>query len=255
MLDIFQTFENQCLTMAPTFILPIGICLTGIGLCLWLGGLNWPRIAGAFMGASIAAVTALFLPMLTVNIILAVIAVAAVVGLILDKPAIIFSGGIFAGIISLIIFAPAIRFSAGTPSVAYGDMQTQTSISVPQSASLGYEWVSYYATGIYTAISQNDSIKKAISTGISLAVIFIGIALRRIISAIACSVIGTAVVFSGMITLLLYKGSQPLTIIYEKPPFYTTVAVCMIIFGTVTELLLCPAAIKKTKPSKNGEQK
>jgi hypothetical protein len=256
MLNAFQTFENDCMTMAPGFILPIGICLVGIGLCLWLGGLNWPRITGALLGALIAGVCTLFLPMLELNITLIIIAVAAVIGMIANKPAIIFSGGIATAIISLIVFSPAIEFDRNTPSVSVENSQTSATLNASQSAALGFEWIKYYATNIGTAIGQNEPLKKAISTGLALAVIFVGIALRRLVSAIACSAIGTMVVFFGMITLLLHKGSQPLTNIYQKPEFYTTAAVCMIIFGIAAELLLCRGPKKETKQTnKKGEQK
>ena len=77
-----------------------------------------------------------------------------------------------------------------------------------------------------------------------------------LVSRMTCSAIGTIVVFFGMIVLLLGKGSQPLTNIYNKPEFYATAAVCMIIFGIATELLLCPVVKKETKQkNKNGEQK
>ena len=240
--------------MSPGFILPVGICLVGIGLCLWLGGLNWSRIAGALLGALIAGICTLFFPMLKVNLVLAAIAVAAVAGAILDKPMIIFSGGITTAVIILIAFSPAIEFGGTTPSSPAED--PEATLIASQSAGLGYEWIKYYATNIGTAIIQNEPVKKVIATGAALAVIFVGFVLRRVVSAMTCSAIGTIVVFFGMIVLLLGKGSQPLTIIYNKPEFYAMAAVCMIIFGTVTELLLCPVVKKETKQkNKNGEQK
>ena len=242
--------------MAPEFIFPVGICLVGIGLCLWLGGLNWSRIAGGLLGALIAGICTLFFPMLKLNIVLAVIAISVVIGAILNKAAIIFSGGIATAIVSLIVFSPAIEFDNNTPSMPAGNSQTETTLIASQSAGLGYEWIKYYARNIGDAVSQSEPLKMAISIGAGLAVIFVGIVLRRLVSAIACSAIGTMVVFFGMIALLLYKGSQPLTNIYQKPEFYTTAAVCMITFGIATELLLCPVQKKETKQkNKNGEQK
>jgi hypothetical protein len=182
---------------------------------------------------------------------LIIIAVAGVVGMILDKPAIIFSGGIATAVILLILFAPVNEFDSNTPSSPAED--PEAILSVSQSAFLGFDWIKYYATNIGTSVGQNEPLKKAISTGLALAVIFVGIALRKLVSAVACSVIGTMVVFTGMIILLLHKGSQPLTNIYQKTEFYTTAAVCMIIFGIAAELLLCPASKKETNTK--GEQK
>lgn len=238
--------------MAPGFIVPVGIIFVGLGLCLWLGGLTWHRGAGAFLAALIAAVSVLFLQELTLHIALVAIIFAAAIGMVLDKPAIIFSGGIAAAIVLLTILSPAIEFDSDTPSAGAENLQTQTAMTASQSATLGIEWIKYYATNIHAAIGQSEPIIKAISVGLALAVIFVGIALRRPVSAVACATVGTAVVFFGMVTLLLYKGSQPLTHICQKSGFYTTVAVCMVIFGTAAELLLCPA---KPGLDQKGEQK
>ena len=252
MLDVFQTFEKSCLSMAPEFIVPVGMTLTAIGICMWLGGLAWHRITGALLGAMLSGICVLFLAPVTLEIGLTVIGIAAVIGLIFNKPVIIFSGGILAGVIALIIFAGAIEFKSKVPSSA---ADSETGLDIKQSATLANDWVKYYTQNMYTSLSKVDGLKKLIASGITLAVIFVGIALRKLVGAMSCSAIGTIVIFAGMITLLLYKGSQPLTHIFSRPAFYIAAAVCMIVFGTVVEMLLCPATKNKIKLDKNGEPK
>jgi hypothetical protein len=252
MLDVFQTFEKSCLSMAPEFIVPLGISLTGVGICMWLGGLAWNRITGALLGAMLSGICVLFLAPMTTEIQLTVIGVAAVIGMIFNKPVIIVSGGILAGIIALIIFAGAIEFESSVPTAS---VNSETGLDVKQSATLANGWAKYYTQNIYTSLSRTEGLQKLIASGITLTVILIAIALRKLVAAMSCSAIGTIVVFSGMITLLLYKGSQPLTHIFSRPAFYSASAVCMIVFGTVVEMLLCPAEKNKIKLDQNGEQK
>jgi hypothetical protein len=219
---------------------------------MWLGGLAWNRITGALLGAILGGICVLFLAGITVEIRMAVIGVAAVLAMIFNKPAIIFSGGLLAGIIALIIFAGAIELESSTPTAS---VNSETGLDVKQSATLASGWCKYYTQNIYSSISKADGMQKLIASGIALAVIFMGIVLRKLVAAISCSAIGTVLVFIGMITLLLYKGSQPLTHIFSRPAFYSAAAVCMIVFGTVVEMLLCPAKKNKIKLDKNGEQK
>ena len=64
------------------------------------------------------------------------------------------------------------------------------------------------------------------------------------------------IVFSGMILLLLNKGSMPVSIISRRPSFYVTVFTAMMLFGTTEQLLLCkpqkisPAAKSQTTGNK-----
>jgi hypothetical protein len=70
-------------------------------------------------------------------------------------------------------------------------------------------------------------------------------------SAVCCSVLGTMFVFAGMILLLLHKGSQPLSSIYERPVFYISVCAAMVAFGTIEQLIICKPA--KNESAANGK--
>jgi hypothetical protein len=98
-----------------------------------------------------------------------------------------------------------------------------------------------------------------------LAVIFIigGRSLQQLASALCCSILGTVLIFAGMILLLLNKGSMPVSIISNRLSFYVAVFAAMMVFGTTEQLLLCkksetsPAAKSQTggKKQKSKETK
>jgi hypothetical protein len=77
-----------------------------------------------------------------------------------------------------------------------------------------------------------------------LAIVFIvgGLIFWRLIPALCFSVLGTMLIFAGMILLLLYKGVEPVSYISSQPPVYGGVFAAMTAFGTVEQLVLCRGA-------------
>lgn len=61
----------------------------------------------------------------------------------------------------------------------------------------------------------------------------------RLVSALGCAVLGTLLIFAGMIMLLSYKGIQPVSYIGQRQSFYLGVFSAMVIFGMVAQLLFC----------------
>ena len=243
--------------LAPEFLVPSGILLAGTGICLCLGGLRWHYVAGLLMAAVIAAVvtTLLALPM---PVALTAISIAASIGLILNRPTMIFAGGIILAIIFLVICSSVCGlYSGGEWPILQVD-QDPPAVTIQQSAIFYGDWLKQTLLNTLEAINLNSALIKAIAAAVALVVIFVGIVLQKIVSALSCSVFGTVMVFAGMITLLLYKGSQPLSCIYQRPAFYSGAAVCVILFGVVVEMMLCPGKLvneNKSNKKKDGEQK
>ena len=87
-------------------------------------------------------------------------------------------------------------------------------------------------------------------------ILVIGSGFWRFISALCCAVLGTTLVFAGMVLLLLYKGALPVDAISRKQPFYAAVFIAMIVFGTIEQFLLCCQRTGKTeKEAKKGKEK
>jgi len=83
-----------------------------------------------------------------------------------------------------------------------------------------------------------------------------GYFMPQLIIALTCSAWGTTIISLGMILLLLFKGARPVTQIYAKAGVFGVVALAMIVFGSVVQLLLCSARDKKLAVKKlaRGEQ-
>jgi hypothetical protein len=115
------------------------------------------------------------------------------------------------------------------------------------------------AGGLLGYFSTGKSINQAIGFAAAGVIIFTIIAVlllggstfKRLLSALVLSVVGTAMVFAGMIMLLIYKGSQPVTYIIQKQYFFAAIFAIMAVFGTVEQLLLC----KQSKKSLKTEEK
>lgn len=115
------------------------------------------------------------------------------------------------------------------------------------------------AGAIFGYLFTEKNINHTVAFAIAGAIIFAMLALIlsrssifwRLLSAFIFSVFGTAAIFAGLTLLLIYKGSQPVTLIAQKQYFFASVFVAMAVFGTIEQLVFC----KSTKKHLKNEQK
>jgi hypothetical protein len=81
-----------------------------------------------------------------------------------------------------------------------------------------------------------------------------GFFLWRLTSALCCAAFGTLLVFCGLILLLLYKGSRPVSHIVQKPTFYGGILLAMIAFGTIVQFLFCQREKVKHKAKRQTDK-
>ncbi len=84
--------------------------------------------------------------------------------------------------------------------------------------------------------------------------LIVGFSLWQLASAFCYATLGVALIFSGMVSLLLYKGSGPISDICNRGMFYLGVLGAMIAFGTFAQLLLLRRS-KTRLAAKAGEEK
>ncbi len=81
---------------------------------------------------------------------------------------------------------------------------------------------------------------------------------NNLLGSVFYSCCGTAFIFTGIILLLLYKGTDSTAHIAARQSFYTILLFAMAVFGAIEQLVLCPKAKKqlvKIKPRSAQHQK
>jgi len=241
MLELLKNLEKTAANLNPVVLLVPGIILLVVGLFIWLGGMKFRKSFSAFIGglagglggyllsgrnpafgcitAVVSMVLALLLKRIFISVLAAIIALAIGYFLV-AKPY----------IKDIQQSAPARRILRQT--------EQQARLSITKSMREIRNWAGQTTETIRQAASQIPWYKWAI---IALAValfIFASVLLWRVIAAFCCSTIGTSLIFAGMIFLLLFKGSEPVSHIAGRQAFYLTVFGAMVAFGTAEQSIL-----------------
>lgn len=259
MLEVLLNFEEAAGRLSPIVLIGPGLIAVLIGLFVWLGGLGLKKLLAAATGAVSGGTCGFFL--IDQNIIAAIgmAAAAAAIAVIFQKLFIVILTALLAAIVGFVVLA---TLSNGKAKAAISTNQKKTSAQLETlDVSQSVELVKAYTVDITARIKQICREMPIHYWGILLVLVVIcvvvGCALYRLTSAFCCATLGTTLVFVGMISLLLYKGSTPIDIINHKPSFYGVILGAMIAFGTIEQLFLCRRPKKqstKTKPAADKKQ-
>ncbi|MDD5011558.1 MAG: hypothetical protein PHQ00_05495 [Phycisphaerae bacterium] len=270
--SLAEKFDSRILTIP-------GIVVVIVGLCIWLAGLRWKKVLGALAGGAIFALTVLCIGCFGRGIVLALIVIGFVFGAAAEKATL----GIFgAAIASLVVLAAV---SANIRARQYSDIEYIENIEEPSEEEIlsGFyhpEWPEYEdddvvittaevveitrETGSYLAAKIIDDVKSsntiafASAIAVLIAAGFAAALVPRIFIAVTASWLGAAIIFTGMIMLLFYRRSEPITCIAEKGRYFAAVFAAMVVFGTIVQLVLSPSAAKtqqETEDGKKGDKK
>ena len=282
MLDALEYYQSLAQKFQGQLLTGTGIAIVLVGLCIWLAGLRLKCIVSAIVGAVIVAAGISAFGDYPAKILLIASGTGIIVGAIVGR----FMLGVFAavvgGLLAITVISGRLQ-PANTGGVEFFDANSINPNKVVAddfvSSSAYPTWPQYQQNGIVIPASAAADItvkmsahlinlaKKTIlsagitayggAAGVVLAVIFFCFILPRFFVAVISAGLGSAVVFSGMVILLFYKGSEPITLIAAKPKFYGIAFGAMMAFGTIMQLLLSPAKPEIIKPSvskkENGE--
>jgi hypothetical protein len=255
MLEVFTDFQKIGESVSATVLIAVGAVSLAIGLCMWLGGLRWRKPAVAALGAITGAVCVGFFADKQTGAIAVTALIGAGLGLFFERPVLVFCGAVMTAMIVLIFFAAGSESQAGGDGIRIDSNQSET-ISVRSELAKINNEIIVAARRIIRLAGDVPTVPFLISIASGLAVGLCGFFLWRPVAAATLSTFGTALIFFGMVFLLLYKNSAPITHISEKTSLYGTAALAMIAFGCVVQMLLCPQKRKKEKDDKNdGEEK
>ena len=227
--------------MSPLVLVGPGLVAVIAGLFIWLGGLGFRKLLVAVAAAICGGICGFFA--IGQNIISAAFsaALAAALAMVFERIFIAILTAAVAAVFAFVVLAgPYIENSKGPAPLSRGEISAQgTAVGVRESAEIMKAHIIDVGRRIKHAGLQMPVHNWAIIIVLILIFIVAGFSLWRLASALCCSVLGTVLIFAGMILLLLHKGAVPVSSICGKPSFYAVVFIAMTAFGTSEQLLLC----------------
>ena len=242
---------------APQVLVPAGVICLVLGLCLWLDGLRWARITVAFLGGLGGGLCAWFITNHQVVPIAAAVVIFAGLSLFFQKQVFVLTGSLVAALVGIIIITAAAQREQSANYQSWEINGEVTMLTVSETLEVMKLQLASIGEGFGKDARSISAVSFMICILAGLVVLVAGIFMTRFVMALTSATLGTALVFGGMIFLLLFKGSAPIRHIYAKSTYYIVVALVMTGFGTVIELLLCPGRKKKTgsKKTEQGDKK
>lgn len=256
MLEILQDFEQAAAGFAPLVLIVPGLAAVIIGLFVWLGGLGFRRLMVALLGAIAGGLCGFFLIGRNLSATVVSAGLAALIAIIFEKVFVILLAVALAAAFGFAILArpyleptkAAVPPGQGTVSAPSGSATVRQSMETikAHAVSLGQT--------VKHVCSEMPIHNWAIIGGLIVLFVVAGVYLWRLVSALCCAALGTTLIFGGLILLLLFKGSAPISRISSNTPFYAAVFAAMAAFGTVEQLLLCRSD-KKGSAKEKGKGK
>ena len=244
MLEILQDFESAIgggVRLSPLVLVGPGLAAVIAGLFIWLGGLGFRKLLVAVAAAICGGICGFFA--IGQNIISTAFAavLAAALAMVFERIFIAILTAAVAAVFAFVVLAgPYIENSKGPDPLSRGEISDQgTAVGVRESAEKMKAHIIEAGQRIKHAGLQMPVYNWAIIIVSGLIFIVAGFSLWRLASALCCSVLGTVLIFAGMILLLLHKGAVPVSIICSKSSYYATTFIAMIAFGMIEQLLLC----------------
>ena len=256
MVEALLEFQDAAGDFQPIVLIAVGIVCLGVGFCLWLSGLRWDKGAVAVIGGLAGAACACYFTERQLAAFIATALIGAGLGLFFKKPVLILSGALITALILLIIFSAVDKNSSDSGLTDRQSADRQGEVITVQGSldGLGSELL-FLGRKIGEGIGDVPAAGFLIAVSAGVVIVLCGFFLWRPVAAATLSTFGTGLIAAGMVFLLLYKNSAPISHISRKPIFYGAVAGAMIVFGTVAGLLLCPEKSKKTDKDNDGEEK
>ena len=247
-MDVFNSFEETLRQVAPILLVVPGVVLALSGLFLWVGGLRFLKPLAAFTAAGAGLACAWMFSSRELVPMVCITLIPVAVALFLDKPVVAALGAcVAAGAVLLFpLFADAGMRDAVNREVsavpAAQEMSVFESVAyVEQLAGWAAEWGKAY----WDALGDG---RKAAAAGTLAGVLVVAAAAWRWVCAMTCATLGTGLLLTGLLILVLSKGPQTLPYVADKLPYFWAAAGGMAAAGTLLNRWLCPAKVK-SKPS------
>jgi len=258
MFQILQEFEQTAARFSPVVLIAPGVATVIIGLFVWLGGLGLKKVVVVVLGAVAGWIGGFFIAGRNVMIASASALVAAVLAVVLQKVFITILAALLAVVLTFFVFVgvfpEVLAATEEVPVMATKLVEQNAMISVEQTPVILKAYIADFTNMVKQAATCMPIYGWAAMAGLALVFLIAGFFLHRLTSALCCALFGAILVFVGMIWLLFYKGSRPVSIVCNKPLFYAAAFGTMVVFGTIVQLLLGPGHQKKVSKVKKGQK-
>jgi hypothetical protein len=256
-LDVLNRFQNAALSFNPTMLVGPGLLCAVLGIIIWLAGTKFTRIiamAVGFIGGAMGASYLISGHQVYAAILGAVI--GALVAFFIHRFIAIIAGVAVFVIVGL-VFVLSSHFGDKVTGAHYPNSDSVPSkLSPVQTAEQIKSYLASVTDQLFRLAKKLPLKAWPTFAAAAAALVVLGIFVRRLLIAFACSSLGTAMIFSGMFCLLLYKGSAPLTRVYERISFFSAVFAGMVVAGMITQLILCrPLKLKILKDHEKEKEK
>jgi hypothetical protein len=255
MLEILQNFESAIggpARLSPWVLIGAGSAAVLVGLFVWLGGLGFRRLLLAVAGAVSGGVLGFFIVGRSIIWAVVLAGAAATTATLIEK---LFFAALAAALAAALGFVVLARpYMGNSQSAMPTDRDKTPAQGTTMSMGDSIEKIGAHLADLCGQVrkvcAQMPARNWVIIAVLAAVAIVAGFSLRRLTPALCCSVIGTMLIFAGMISLLWHKGSAPVGSIRSKPSFYAAVFVGMTVFGTIEQLLLC----RHTRTQSQGKE-
>ncbi len=242
MSETLQGFEQLSLEFAPPVLIAGGIATVLVGLFVWLGGLGWRKIIVGLAGAAVGALCGCIFVEGRPPAVGLMAVLAGGFAVFFARFSLIVLGGVLAAAVVLFISVVPHLADGGVwewPQSDGRQSDGRVFFSAADTISAMKQHGAYASEKMIASVSSANYLVWLGSAAAAMAVLFCGVFMQQIVAAAACSALGTILIVTGMIELLLYKGSRPLTTICNNAGFYELAIMVMVVFGTMVQLTLC----------------
>jgi hypothetical protein len=213
------------------------------------------RVLFALLGATAGGIAVLVA--VTVNGVIAGASalVAAILAALFQRAFTALLLGLLSLIVSFIVLAyPYLHEYRGT-LIAGQNLDRSQKLTVHDSLTVTHAFGLDLLDGIRHAAGKLAPSQWAIIAAAAAGMGTLGALFRSLGGALSCAVLGTSMIFGGLILLLVYKGSAPIERLAGRPAFYGLVMAGMATFGTLEQMTLCRRAQQQKPKAKSGKSR
>jgi hypothetical protein len=256
MFDSLNKFQETARAFDPMMLVVTGVVLVAVGIVVWLAGTRFTRIIAAVLGFIGGGIGGFYLfPTSSKAAAIAGAVIGALVAMVISRFILAVAGlAIFA--MAGLFFAVGVHFSETAAGAGYESVAAPAKLSAVQTMVRAGSHAEKIAETMFSLAKRLPILTWPFFAAVLVAVSLVGMFFRRLMVAIGCSSAGTGMIFAGMISLLLFKGSSPLTYMYGRILFFFAVFAGMVVAGAVSQMILCrPPKLKILKEHEEIEKK